>query len=86
MGKWPVTDEHGVRWYPQHAWDAQVDQGIEIGRLHQRAVVLANDLGRQLKDAEARIADLKQRVEVAEAARKEMVAKVTELHQRLLEV
>ena len=67
-------------------WQALVQQSIAIGAMHQQAIVGQNELGRQLKACQARLAEAKRRAVNAEADRTQMMQQVHFLHQRLTEL
>ena len=79
----PHTDEAGTIWYPASMWEALVRQSIEVGGMHQRAIIAQNELGRQLKEAQVRLAEAERRAETAERDRNMMLGQVKALHQQL---
>ena len=79
----PRTDTAAEVWYPQSMWEALCQQSTEIGCMHQRAIALQNELGRQLKACQARLADAERRASIAEHERQQMMEQVRQLHRRL---
>lgn len=82
----PRTDEAGITWYPSPMWAALCKQSTEIGCMHQRAVALQNELDRQLKECQAKLAEANHRADEADQQRKTMMEQVRSLHQRLADL